>query len=87
MPAKTFCASLEVNVHVFLRLFQELTSCPRKCSSLTAVCCLLLLALKGKNGNNYAENFSLNCTKCSRLISCARMLCAPLVVSLVPGNG
>jgi len=85
MPAKTFCALLEVNVHAFLRLFQEVTSCPRKYSSLTVVCFLLLHALEGKNGNNYAENIRLNCTKCSHLINCAPMLCAPLV-SLVPGN-
>ena len=78
VPAKTFCTLLEVNVRAVLRLFQELTSSSRKCSSLPAVRCLLLHALQGKNGNN-AENIRHDCTKCSQLINCAPMLCAPLV--------
>jgi len=82
---KTFCTLLQVNVHVFLRLFQELTNFPRKCSSLTSVWGLLPHALKGKSGNNYAENIKHNCTKWSHLIN-QPTLCAPLVVSLVPGN-
>lgn len=86
MPAKTCCALLKVIVHALLRLFLDLTSSPRKCSSLTAVCCLQLRALKGKNGSNYAENISHDCAKCSHLINHAPTLCAPLVVSLVPGN-
>lgn len=61
---------------IFLHLHgscQELTRSPRKSSSLTVVCCLLLHALKGKNGNNYAENIRPNCRKCSHLINCAPM--------------